>query len=87
MFISKKEIFNDYYKWLFDILLELENRVDITNYSDYDKRIYGFLSERLFRVWLEKNNNLKIKEMPVYNTEQKVFPQRFVRTIQKILVR
>ena len=87
VFIMKKEIFDDYCKWLFDILLELENRVDITNYSDYDKRIYGFLSERLFRVWLEKNNNIKIKEMPVYNTEQKVFPQRFVRTIQKILVR
>ena len=87
MFISHKKIFDEYYKWLFDILFELEKRVDISNYSDYDKRIFGFLSERLLSVWLEKNNHLKIKEMPVYNTEQKVLPQIAIRTIQKVLVR
>ena len=87
MFISKKEIFDEYYNWLFDILFELEKRVDITNYSDYDKRIYGFLSERLLNVWLQKNKNLKRKEVPVYNTEQKLFPQLGIRTIQKILVK
>ena len=87
MFISHKKIFDEYYKWLFDILFELEKRVDISNYTDYDKRIFGFLSERLLSVWLEKNNHLKIKEMPVYNTEQKVLPQVAIRTIQKILVR
>lgn len=87
MFISNKKIFDDYYKWLFDILFELEKRVDIKDYSDYDKRIFGFLSERLLKVWLEKNNNLKIKEMPVYNTEQKVLQQKIIRNIQKIIVR
>lgn len=87
MFIAEKKIFDEYYKWLFDILFELENRVDISNYSDYDKRIYGFLSERLFNVWLEKNSHLKIKEMPVYNTEEKILPQKFIRKIQKILVK
>ena len=87
MFISKKEIFDEYYNWLFDILFELEKRVDLTNYSDYDKRIYGFLSERLLNVWLQKNKHLKIKEIPVYNTEQKVLPQLGIRTVQKILVR
>ena len=87
MFISRKEIFDEYYKWLFDILFELEKRVNISNYTDYDKRIFGFLSERLLSVWLEKNNHLKIKEMPVYNTEQKVLPQIAIRTIQKVLVR
>lgn len=87
MFISNKKIFDEYYKWLFDILFELEKRVDISNYSDYDKRIYGFLSERLLSVWLQKNDNLKIKEIPVYNVEEKIFPQILIRKIQKILVR
>lgn len=73
MFISNKKIFDDYYKWLFDILFEAEKYIDISNYDDYNKRVYGFLSERLFNVWIEKNKrNLKIKEMPVYNTEEKV---------------
>ena len=86
MFISRKEIFDEYYKWLFDILFELEKRVDISNYSDYDKRIFGFLSERLLSVWLQKNNQLKMKEMPVYNVEEKILPQVVIRKIQKILV-
>ena len=75
MFIAKKEVFDLYYKWLFDILFELEKRVD------------GFLSERLFNVWLLKNNNLKIKEMPVYNIEKNVLPQIGIRTLQKILLK
>ena len=76
MFISSKEIFNEYYNWLFDILFEVEKIIDISNYTDYNKRLYGFLSERLFNVWLEKNNKrLKVKEMPVFNTEEKIRKQ------------
>lgn len=87
MFISNKKIYNEYYDWLFKILFELEKHVNIENYTDYDKRIYGFLSERLLNVWIEKNKHLKIKELPVYNTEEKVMPQLIRRTIQKILVK
>ena len=76
MFISRKKIFDDYYKWLFDILFEAEKIIDISNYDNYNKRVYGFLSERLFNVWIEKNkDNLKIKEMPVYNSEEKIIKQ------------
>lgn len=63
MFISKKTTITPYFKWLFDILFEVEKRVDISNYSDYQKRIFGFLSERLFTVWIiHHKNNLKIYE-------------------------
>ena len=86
MFITSKEKFDEYYKWLFDILFELENEIDITNYSNYNKRIYGFLSERLFNVWLNKNN-LKIKEMPVYNTDKKIASEYIVNKIKNIIVR
>lgn len=71
MLITKKEIFDDYMEWLFEILFELEKKIDITNYSDYDKRVYGFLSERLFNVWLEEHDKLKIKELPIINIEEK----------------
>lgn len=69
MFIMNKSKFDNYMEWLFDILIELESKIDISKYDDYNKRIYGFLSERLFNVWIEKNN-LKIKEIPVYNVEE-----------------
>ena len=72
MFIARKEIFDSYYKWLFDVLFELEKVTDLSNYDDYNKRLYGFMSERLFNVWLIKNSHLKVKRIPVYNINKKI---------------
>lgn len=69
MFIMKKKDFDQYCQWLFDILFELEKRVDISDYDSYQKRIFGFLSERLFNVWLEKNK-FNIVYMPTFNAEK-----------------
>lgn len=55
MFVMRKDLFSDYCAWLFDVLFELEKRVDITGYTPYEARIFGFVSERLLDVWLEKN--------------------------------
>lgn len=68
MFIMKKSDFDEYCEWLFDILFELEKEIDISSYDTYQSRVYGFLSERLFNVWLKKHR-LKIKEIPVINME------------------
>lgn len=69
MFIMKKSDFDRYCQWLFSILFELEKTVDISKYDAYQSRIYGFLSERLFNVWLHKENLIK-KEVPVVNMEK-----------------
>lgn len=52
MFICRKDVYDSYCKWLFDVLFEVERRTDISDYDQYQARIYGFLSERLLRVWL-----------------------------------
>lgn len=52
MWITRKSIFDSYCAWLFDILFEVEKRIDTTEYDAYQGRVMGFLSERLFRVWL-----------------------------------
>ncbi len=52
MWITKKDIYDRYCSWLFDILFEAEKKIDLNNYDEYQKRVMGFLSERLFRVWL-----------------------------------
>jgi len=71
MFIMKKFLFDEYCKWLFNILFMLEKRIDISIYDNYNRRIFGFLSERLFNVWLLNiNKNIKIKEINIICLEK-----------------
>ncbi len=56
--------FDKYCNWLFPILSEVEKRIDISHYNDLQKRIFGYISERLFNVWLQ-HNKLKIVEYPI----------------------
>ena len=60
MFIMKWDDFNNYCNWLFPILKEAEKRIDISHYNVIQKRIWGYMAERLMNVWLyaEKKNLL-----------------------------
>lgn len=69
MFVMNKFMFDKYCTWLFDILFTLEKRIDIASYDKYNARVFGFLSERLFNVWLEKQQ-LKVKAMNVVFLEK-----------------
>lgn len=83
MFIMSKDKFDEYMKWLFDIFAQLEKQIDLSNYDNYNRRIYGFLSERLFNVWIDKQK-FKIKEIPVYNIEDKKSKQ-FIEKIKNYI--
>lgn len=67
MFIMKKDIFNEYCSWLFDILSEAEELIDTTDYDSYQSRVLGFLSERMVNIFIqykkESSPNLRIKEV------------------------
>ena len=63
MFVMKSEKLDEYLTWMFDILFELEKRIDISGYSANDSRIFGFVSERLLDVWLDKTG-YDYKEQP-----------------------
>lgn len=56
MFIMKKSYFLSYSNWIFTILFELENRVDISQYSKQEARVFGYVSELLMDVWVEANH-------------------------------
>ena len=68
MLIMKKEILNEYCKWLFDILFELEKRMKDKEYDAFHSRFYGRISELLLDVWLN-TNNLKYKEIKFMDIE------------------
>ena len=65
MFVMKKELFFDYCKWLFSVLFGIMNEIPYKTYDSYQGRVFGFLSERLFNVWLIhkiQTDNIKILE-------------------------
>lgn len=65
MFIMKKELFQEYSKWLFDILSEHEKRRDYSSYSAMAYRVSGYLGERLFGIYYTylKEHGAKCKEL------------------------
>lgn len=64
IFIMKKDIFHSYASWLFDILFALEKQTDVSNYNFQEARIYGYISEWLFGIWLTHNlSKYKVKEL------------------------
>lgn len=61
-FIMKKDVFNSFCEWLFNILSEVEKRIDWSNYGRYrDIVSSSFASERLFNIWLQYNSHLNVK--------------------------
>ncbi|MGF0112562.1 DUF4422 domain-containing protein [Streptococcus sp. SGI.013] len=68
MSIMKKEVYDTYCDWLFDILFKLDKTIDYSKYDNYNKRMVGFVAERLLNVWI-KHQALKVKEYPIYFTE------------------
>lgn len=67
MFISSKKIWDEYHQWLFAILFQLEKKITIPE-DNYQKRVFGFIAERLFNLYLY-HNKLKIKEIKTYFIE------------------
>lgn len=68
MFICKKEVLDSYCDWLFNILFEVEKIIDIDD-DQYQARVFGFMSERLFNIYIEKNK-LRKKELQILFIEE-----------------
>lgn len=76
MFIMPKKLLDQYCEWIFTIFEELEKRIDLTERDSYQKRAYGFLSERLFTVWVAKN------KLKVYETFVKKTDDNFIKKVK-----
>lgn len=82
MYIMKSQLFDDYAKWLFDILFELQKRADISQYSVQEQRLFGYVSELLLDVWLDQNQ-LSYKEVPVMFMEKQDWIKKGTGFIQR----
>lgn len=84
MYIARKELLDDYFDWMFTILEKFRKQHDFSKYGS-EKRILGFLSERLINVYIKKNN-LKVKENYIVQTQHK-FPHLTIIGNKSHLVR
>lgn len=81
MFIMPWDEFNQYCKWLFDILFEVERQLNLINKSYYENsRIYGFLAELLINIYVNQKN-LKIKYLPVLQISETKYQPNIIRHI------
>ncbi len=82
MFVMRPELYEQYCTWLFSILFELETRLDVTEYSSYQQRVFGFLSERLFNIWI-KHNDLKVLERKVVFLEKEARIKKAINMLKR----
>lgn len=65
MFVMSKSSFFDYCQWLFPILEEFDKCVDLSCRTPQEKRVDGYLAERLLGVYITHNRKrLKVQEVP-----------------------
>lgn len=94
MYICKKEIFDDYFEWMFTILEEFRKQTDFSKYEEGNSRLLGYLSERLINVYVKKHD-LKVKEKFLLQPELRIpiltmienrspFFQRLFKAILKV---
>lgn len=82
MFVMRRDYFDQYCQWLFDILFKLERRLDISEYSAYDQRVFGFISERLLDPWIE-TNGIAYTQMPVVNLENQHWGRKILTFLKR----
>ena len=84
LMVAKKELFDDYCQWLFPIFIWMADKIDVSSYDMYHKRLFGFLSEVLLYVWV-KARNLNAYESRIGVTGEKAETVEFKQVMQQLV--
>ncbi|WP_312518570.1 DUF4422 domain-containing protein [Anaerospora sp.] len=85
MFIMRRALFEEYMSWLFLILDEVERNITIDK-DPYQARVFGFLSERLFNLFVY-HKHLKKKEIPIVFIDEEKQGITFKRKRLRFMIR
>ena len=69
MAIMKQADFQSYTDFMFGVLDQVARRIPYESYEGQDRRVFGFLSERLMDTWLYTNKKT-FREFPLLTTEK-----------------
>ena len=65
IFIMRRELFDRYCAWLFPLLEEFDRQTDVSAYGEQEKRLDGYLAERLLGVFCTQHRDrLRTLELP-----------------------
>ena len=85
MFICKKELFNRYASWLFNILFEAEKKVKLSGYTRM-RRVFGYYGEAFLAIYMLHNKHKilfdDIVSMPGTKTLRKNMIKEFLSDIK-----
>lgn len=87
MFVMNGERTENYGKWLFDILFQVEKKSNYKTYNSFQARVFGRLSEMLLNVWVDHNvDPAKVCYLKVVNIEgENLFKKAYYLLRRKIL--
>ena len=78
MLVMKREDFEKYCEWIFNILDHVEREYGNPYTDNYHSRLFGFLSERLLYLWVNHNmEKSRIKEMKILFTEENILRSNY----------
>lgn len=76
IFIMRKDIFDDYCEFLFDVLFKVEQEIIIND------RIFGYLAERLLDVYIT-TKHINYYETNILNKENENWPLKIARFLER----
>lgn len=75
LMVLKKDFFYRYCEFIFGVLEEIEKQIDIANKDAYQKRVFGFLAERLSNIFVkyckQENPAIRIKHTGMFFLAEK----------------
>ena len=84
LFMMRRDLFNRYCGWLFDVLGALEDRTPWERCTGKDPHVYCYLAERLLDVWLE-TNGVKYREVPYVQLDRRSIVLRVAHFLKQKL--
>lgn len=84
MCIMRRDLIDDYCRFMFGVIGKVEEQLDISAYTDFDKRVFGRLSELLMDVWITKNN-IPYKELPMVHMDGENWPHKIALFLKRKL--
>ena len=83
---ARKEIFDAYCEWLFNVLVEAseEEEFEMERYDVYHQRVFGFISEVLLYVWVVARG-FRFKEGKIAITSEKAETVEFKRAMGQLI--